>query len=144
MPSRASITPLFSIWGATKPTRPASLAVIVPELMILASGYPGFVNLAFAPFIKAASFSISVVVATNDPTSTRDVEPKTIPLGLIITNLPFADISPSMRDALVSVIRLIVMEFELGCWNLTFSDCPTSKLFHRIMARSVLWVIIVS
>src|SRR3989338_6908681 len=117
---------------------------MVPALIILALGLPLFVKLAGPPAIKATSSSISLVVATSDPTSTREVAPKTMPFGLIITNLPLAEIFPSMRDDLVSVMRLTVTEFSDGCWKVTFSCCATSKLFQRIMARFELCWITVS
>ena len=107
-PRRAEITPLFSTFGATKPTRPPSLAVMVPSLMMEASGLPARSNTSLSLFMKLLLL-MSAVVAINPLMSILLPLPNNTPLALRITTLPLAVSLPKICDAEFPPTRLSAM-----------------------------------
>ena len=107
------ITPEFTTFGATKPTSPASFAVIVPALAIVALALPGAPNTSGPPAIALAVL-ISAVLATSPFTSTCDPAPNSTPFWLMITTLPLAVRFPSIRLAPPIVTRLIATALAEG------------------------------
>src|ERR1017187_6099089 len=137
-PSFALIVPLFMTLGATSPTRPASLAVIVPSLTMEAFGLPGIPKFML-PAMKS-EFLIFAVVATRPLTSTCEPGPKNTPFGLIRITLPFAVSVPSICDGFASLMRFRVTEEEEGWLKWVASLGAMLKDRQSITARCVDWL----
>ena len=111
-PKLAVMTPLFSTFGATSPTSPLSLAVIIPLLMMDALGLPGRSKTYF-PLAKLALL-ISAVVATRLLTLISLPAPNNIPLLLTMTIFPLAVSLPKIWLGALLFTRLSAIALELG------------------------------
>ena len=112
-PIFAVIMPSFTTLGATKPTSPASLAVMVPSFVIVASALPFLSKVSVLLFMNL-SLLISAVVATMPFTSTVAFFPNITPFWLTITTLPLAVSFPLILLGLLLFTRLRAMALLLG------------------------------
>ena len=111
-PKFAVITPLFSTFGATKPTKPPSFAVIVPRLIIDALGLPALskTNLPSLKFwlLISAVVAIMLLILTSLP------PPNKIPLVFTIMIFPLAVSLPKIWLGALLFTRLSATDFESG------------------------------
>ena len=81
------------------------------------------------------------VLAVSAPTSTRELEPKRIPPGLIRKIWPLAESCPLMTLGDQPATRFSAMDAALGCWKRTASFAAMLKCVQSITRRSVAWLI---
>ena len=94
--------PEFSTPGATRPTRPASAAVMLPRLITEALGLvEAMSKFSLPPAMNwaCACADMTAVVTTMAPTLTLAVAPNTTPLGLVMITVPLETIWPRICDA---------------------------------------------
>ena len=134
-PRRAAITPEFSTQGATSATRPPSAAVISPRLITKLEGFAAAEKFR-RPAMKS-SLPMFEVLAIRPRTSTRAVEVKITPLGLMSTILPLALSRPAMVERSPPVTRFKATESLDGWAKLVCSASPMLKLRQSMITRSV-------
>ena len=133
------ITPEFFTPGATKTASPPSATVMVPWLMIAASGWPAMLKLYF-PATKS-SLRILEDVAISEPTLILAAAPKAMPAGLLIATIPIALKLPLIIDAPPPpVTRFSAVQLASCCLMTTFSPAAMLKDFQSITTLGVFWM----
>ena len=114
---RAVIVPEFATCGATSAARPAAFTVMLPALLIRASGRPGWSN-TMRPAMKLALLTLADDT-TRLCTSTWLPAWNTTPLPFTIATWPLAWMRPAICDGSGPVTRFSVMLDVPGCWKTT-------------------------
>ncbi len=135
------MVPLLRTPGATSAANPALCAVIVPWLMIEASGRPGMLKL-YRPAMKS-EFLMSLVVARKPAVSTLAFGPNRTPSRLMTNTRPLALSVPRISvGPSPPVTRLSATEDEPGCTNWVRSPAPMLNWFQLMTARSEIWLMV--
>ncbi len=105
--------PLLATCGATSPTSPASPAVILPSLTILAPGLGVPVKFIF-PAMKSELLILEVETMTDCAVTSAPLV-NTTPDWLMSTICPLAVICPAITEGSAVMTRLSVTALAEGC-----------------------------